>query len=407
MRSVFALVLMVSFAVSAAQTKKQKADEIPLPTTQPTAVKPSPATTPPAATPSAAPAPAVATPAPKPVQPKPDDVLPLPAGSELPALDLSLLRDTSLCVFPFVKESGSGSSDKQYLDAIQKTFFDVAKDSPLLKDAVLLGDSTARCDLRDAACFSNVGRMARCQNVLVGSSAAKGNGYVLSVRLFEVGKQRVLPNSEVEQVLETDRQADVQAWAEGQACRALQVKCAGRISVDVDRKDMSIYVDNRLAPRSFRNPEVIAMEPGVHGVRVTAGQRTSLEKKVAVRRGGFSETVYARQTEKGGLPLWLASDLRGARPDPSVDVKEGKWTRPVGYTLAGAGMVALGVGIYQGQHSKSLIDNAESNYRANGAYLPSDVSNLNSARSSATIANVLLISSALLIASGALLTFAF
>ena len=412
MRALFALALTVSFAVSAAQSKKQKPDtSIPLPTVEPTEVKPAPATPAPNTAPAPAPAaaaPAVSTPAPKAAQSKADDVLPLPTpGPEMPALDLSLLKDTSLCVFPFVKESASGTSDKQYLDAIQKTFFDVAKDSPLLKDAVLLGDSTTRCEARDAACFSSVGRMARCQNVLVGSSAAKGNGYVLSVRIFEVGKQRVLPGSEVEQVLETDRQADVQAWAEGQACRALQVKCAGRLTVDADRKDMNIYVDNRLAPRSSRNPEVIAVEPGVHGVRVAVGQRTSLEKKVPVRRGGFSETVYARQTEKGGLPLWLASDLRGTRPDASVDVKEGKWTRPVGYTLAGAGVLALGIGIYQGQHGKSLISQAESNYRANGAYLPSDVSNLNSARSAATIANVLLVSGALLVASGAVLTFAF
>jgi len=102
-----------------------------------------------------------------------------------------------------------------------------------------------------------------------------------------------------------------------------------------------------------------------------------------VRRGGFSETIYARQTEKGGLPLSLASDLRGERPPASVDVREGKWTKPVGYTLAGAGIIALGVGIFQGQHSKSLINQAESNYRANGAYLPADVSNLNSASSAA------------------------
>src|SRR3954451_4670911 len=311
---------------------------------------------------------------------KVDEALPLPLpGPSLPPLDLSLLKDKSLCVFPFVKETAGGSSDKKSLESIQKTFFDVAKDSPLLKDAVLLGDTTSKCEPRDAACFSGVGKMARCQNVLVGSSAAKGNGFVLSVRIFEVAKQRVLPGSEVEQVLETDRQGDVQAWAEGQAGRALQVMCAGRINVDVDRKDMNVYIDNRLAPRTGKSPEVIAVEPGVHGVRVAVGQRTSLEKKVAVRRGGFSETVYARQTEKGGLPLWLASDLHGATPAPSVDVKEGKWTRPVGYTIAGAGLVAVGIGIYQGQHSKSLISQAEANYNVNGAYLSSDVSNLNSA----------------------------
>jgi hypothetical protein len=418
MRALFALVLAVSFASSAAQQKESKPpsgwstpqtvpsaspnaptkDPSNSSTAQPKDSKPSSGWTTPQTVPNAAPPPAA----------KVDDNLPLPLpGAELPALDLSLLKDTSLCVFPFVKESAAGSSDKRYLEAIQKTFFDVAKDSPLLKDAVLLGDSTSKCEARDAACFSSVGRMARCQNVLVGSSAAKGNGYVLSVRMFEVGKQRILPGSEVEQVLETDRQSDVQAWAEGQACRALQVKCAGRINVDVDRKDMSIYIDNRLAPRSQKNPETFAVEPGVHGIRVAVGQRTSLEKKVAVRRGGFSETVYVRQTEKGGLPLTLASDLRGTRPEPSVDVKEGKWTRPVGYTLAGAGAIALGVAIFEGQHSKSLTNQADANYRANGAYLASDVANLNSARSAATIANVLLVSGVALLAAGGVLAFAF
>ncbi len=349
-------------------------------------------------------------------KPKTPDILPLPLPAPQtppqkappPAADFNPLKDTSLCIFPFLKESAAGGADKSYLDAIQKTFFDVAKDSPLLKDAVLLGDATSRCEAHDAACFSGVGRLARCQNVLVGSSAAKGNGFVLSVRIFEVGRQRVLPGSEVEQVLETDRLGDVQAWAEGQACRALQVKCAGRISVDADRKDMKIYVDNRLAPRSFTTPEEIPVDPGVHGVRVAVGQRTSLEKKVAVRRGGFSETVYARQTEKGGLPLWLASDLHGARPDPSVDVREGQWTRPAGYTAAGLGLALVAVGIYEGLHSSSLVNQAEKNYAANGnTYLASDVANLDSAHSAATLGNVLTIAGAALIASGAVLVFAF
>src|SRR5438132_4270676 len=114
-----------------------------------------------------------------------EKALPLPApaaeiplalpGPSLPPLDLALLKDTSLCVFPFLKESQGGSSDKAYLESVQKTFFEVAKQSPLIKDAVLLGQS-ALCDTHDARCFSEAGKMAHCQNVLVGSSAAKGNG---------------------------------------------------------------------------------------------------------------------------------------------------------------------------------------------------------------------------------------
>jgi len=99
---------------------------------------------------------------------------------------------------------------------------------------VLLGESTSKCEARDAACFSSVGGWRAAKNVLVGSSAAKGNGYVLSVRIFEVGKQRVLPGRRSSRCCETDRQARRAAWAEGQACRALQVKCVGRISIDAD-----------------------------------------------------------------------------------------------------------------------------------------------------------------------------
>src|SRR3954468_3691349 len=341
-------------------------------------------------------------------KPRADDIIPLALpGAEAPPLDLNQLKDTSLCVFPFVKESATGSADKKYLDAIQKTFFDVAKDSPLLKDAVLLGDSTSRCEAHDAACFAGVGRLARCQNVLVGSSSAKGNGFVLSVRIFEVAKQRVLPGSQVEQVLETDRQGDVQAWAEGQACRALQVKCVGRLYVDADRKDMNIYVDNRLAPRTFKTPEAIPVEPGVHAVRLTVGQRTSLEKKVAVRRGGFSETVFARQTEKGGLPLWLASELHGTRPDPSVDVQEGGWKKPVGYSMAAAGILAAGIGVYEGLHSKSLMNTANDNYKLNGGYFQSDLATIDSAKSSATTANILFAVGGVLLAAGLTTAFVF
>jgi len=336
----------------------------------------------------------------------PDLVLPLP-GPALPPLDLSaFLKNTSLCVFPFLKESTHGNADKAYLDSIQKTFFDVAKDSPLLKDAVLL--SAVLCDPHDAACFTDAGKKSRCQNVLVGSSAAKGNGFVLSVRMFEVAKSRIMPGSEVEQVLETDRQSDVQAWAEGQACRALQVKCVGKLYVDVDRKDMNVYIDNRLAPKSPKSPQEIAVEPGVHAVRVSIGQRTSLEKKVAVRRNAFSDLVYARQTDKGGIPLWLASELNGVKPTPSVEFSEGGWMKPVGYSAAAAGALVGIFGGYELLHGRSQVSSADSAATARGnAYTTAELSTLSSAHSAQHTGAALLVVSGLLIAAGATLAFAF
>jgi hypothetical protein len=181
----------------------------------------------------------------------------------------------------------------------------------------------------------------------------------------------------------------------------------GRIQVDADRKEMTIYVDNRLAPRSFKSPEQIAVEPGVHGVRVAIGQRTSLEKKVAVRRNGLSEVIYARQTEKGGLPLVLASELRGGKPEASAEFHEGGWTKPAGWTAAGVGVLALGIGVYEGLHSKSLINGANDKYRAQGGYFQSDVATVDSARSAASTANILFLVGGVLLAAGLTTVFAF
>ena len=75
---------------------------------------------------------------------------------------------------------------------------------------------------------------------------------------------------------------------------------------------------------------------------------------------------------------------------------------------AGAGLVAAGIAVAEGAHSKSLLDSAENGYRANGnVYRPADVSNLQSGNSAARTANVLFATAGVLVASGLLLTFAF
>jgi hypothetical protein len=338
------------------------------------------------------------------------NLLPLPALVPPPPLDLGLLlKDSTICVAPFVKES-AGVSDKAYLESIQKTFFDIANESPLFrkdKDSVVLLAQSAKCEPHDAACISGLGKLAHCQSVLVGSSAAKGNGFVLSVRIFDVKKESVMPGSEVERVLETDRQSDVLAWAEGEACRALQVKCVGRLSIDADRRDMNIYVDNHLAPRGFKTPEQFGVPPGVHEVRITIGQRTSLPKKVAIRRGGFSDLIYARQTEKGGLPLTLSSESAGRKPGPSVDYEEGSWTKPVGYTVAGVGLAVIGIGIAEGLHGKSLANQVNADFAKNHVYLQADVATADSAQSATKTANVLFVVGAVLAAAGITTAFVF
>ena len=74
---------------------------------------------------------------------------------------------------------------------------------------------------------------------------------------------------------------------------------------------------------------------------------------------------------------------------------------------AGAAVAVAAAGIYFGAKSKSDLDQAESSYRANGAYQPSDLDALHSGNSSAHTANALFIASGILLAAGAALTFAF
>jgi len=85
-----------------------------------------------------------------------------------------------------------------------------------------------------------------------------------------------------------------------------------------------------------------------------------------------------------------------------------RWTRTAGYVAAGAGIVAAGIAVAEGIHSRSMLDQAESGYRANGnVYRPADLSNLESGNSAARTANVLFAAGGALIASGLLLAFAF
>src|SRR5260370_21313751 len=167
-----------------------------------------------------------------------------------PAVQSQELNAGELCIAQFISTS---QADKAYRECVQKAFFEVAKQWPLFKDAVLL-DRPALCNPYDVRCFSDVGRLAHCQNVLVGSSSAVGNGFLVSFRIFEVGKARVMPGSEAEQLLVTDRQADAQAWAERQACRALQAKCVGKIVVDPTRRAINIYSTHRPPPPRSQTP---------------------------------------------------------------------------------------------------------------------------------------------------------
>jgi len=65
------------------------------------------------------------------------------------------------------------------------------------------------------------------------------------------------------------------------------------------------------------------------------------------------------------------------------------------------------VGVYEGLHGRSLIHNANASYDQRGAYLPGDLSNIQSGKSAASAGNVLLIAGGALAAAGLTLYFTF
>jgi len=375
--------------------------------------------------PAAAPAPSAATkvgdgtltlelaPAPK----KGAAVNELPLG-DIPSfedIDATVLKDVALCIFPFIKEdkvadASGAQAPGQNLERIQKIFSDVARSSPLLRNTITLGKDAPICGIEDVTCIAALGNFTGCQAVLAGRATREDNGFTLRARMIDAKKGKLV--AKVNQVVATDDEAEMAAWAEGQACRALKVNCVADEKLDADRADIRIFIDNKpitrqpgIAPGA---PEQLSLSPGVYKVRATIGQRSSREIVLAVRRNQ-PDVIYVRQTADGGIPIILKSDLRpGDVPPPSVEVRAGtKPTKVVGLISAGLGIIAEGIAMQQFAHSNALANEAANNYTANGYYQQADLNRVSSARSAHTTSVVLTGVGAGLIVLGGVLYFAF
>ncbi len=326
-----------------------------------------------------------------------DELLPL----DLPALPDVDIAGKKLCVWPFKNEFTS--AEAQSLD-VQSIFLDVAKESKSLSDAVLFLDPVQACELDDTACFIKLGNALQCGTMLVGSST-KANGLVLHTRWISAEKNEVVSKSD--SVVESDNVDHIQAWAEGQACSALKVDCKSTLVVDADRKDMALVLDKHTLKRSDGTQLKVSVKPGLHSFRVLIDERTSLERRVPLRRNKTT-TVFARQTCEGGLYVYERHQLQGGVARQSCEYSTGlKPTKVAAIVTAGVGVLALGIGAYEGLHGKSLQNQANDGYKSRGAYSQADVGNLNSASSAMKTGNVLMAVGAGLIVAAAVLTFAF
>jgi tetratricopeptide (TPR) repeat protein len=93
-----------------------------------------------------------------------------------------------------------------------------------------------------------------------------------------------------------------------------------------------------------------------------------------------------------------APDSRSYTPPPPV-------IRIAGLGTVGVGLVAIGVGAYFGLHASALANDISNVSTSRGTWSPSDQSEYDSGKSSATAANVLYVAGGVAVAAGAVLTY--
>jgi hypothetical protein len=340
-------------------------------------------------------------------------LVPTPAPAAKPAPKPASPVGLQLGIYRLVPP---GTADDPAMQSIEDTFIDVAQASKRYRTVVKLAKPPKLCELEDDNCFALLGGLQQLDQVLVGEILKLQNGAAVKVRLIDVQKSKAIGQKAL--TAQTDDKSEIKSWAEALACDLINnTTCKGQAMIDVDLVDMRVIIDNMQYPRVGRNPEIFTVPLGVHSVRVAVDERTSVERKLLVSREPPSKpALMARQLAGGGIILMRPQDLQMnasgkrdlAASVNTAELKQTKWTKPLGWTVIGAGVLAGAIGIYQGLHGNSLVNQAQRNYSANGGtYLPSDVSTLQSAHTAATLGNVLTIGGTLLVVSGAVLTFAF
>jgi len=305
-----------------------------------------------------------------------------------------------------------GTEDDPAMRSIEDTFVDVAQASKRYRTVVKLPKPPKLCEMDDDKCFAMMGGFQQLDQVLVGETLKLQNGAAIKVRLVDVPTAKAI-GTKAYTVASQDKD-EIKVWAEALACDLINgTTCKGQAIIDADLPEMRVVIDNLQYPRTGKNPETFAVPLGVHTVRVMVDQRASIERKLLVSHATpATPALFARQLEGGGITLLRPQDMKQvaslAASTPTAQLRQTKWTRPVGLTIAGAGLIAAGIGAYEGVHSRSLRNDANALYDSHqGVYLQSDVATIDSARSAAKTANVLFVVSAVVIAAGLTMAFAF
>lgn len=249
----------------------------------------------------------------------------------------------------------------------------------------------------DDACWAAAGAAQKVGRLAI---ATYSDG-VLGVRIVEVAAKKQV--AEAQQAV-TDDPAELTATAEALLCHLLvPAGCTGEALVDA-AEGVQLELDG--LPLAHGEKRTVAV--GLHELTVRAGGRTGMRNLPVVHEGG--PPVHARLRDEPRMdpeppPRSAAPAAALTQPEPAP---ERRWTQTAGYVAAGAAVAAVAAGAYFGLKSKSDLDQAAASFRNNGgAYSPSDLNTLASGNSSARTANSMFLASGVLLATAAVLSFAF
>ena len=273
----------------------------------------------------------------------------------------------------------------------------VLKLSPSVKDAVIL-EAPRPC--ANEACWIMAGAAASVDQVVV----AALQGGALRLKVVDVATRKQIAQAQRERVSSNPDEAT--AWAEALACQLLvPAGCTGQVVVDAPEG-----VELSLDGQPLRSGQSRMVPVGVHTLRIKEGDTPSSrplpvlhERTNALALGAPPVAPPAAAPVEAPVAAPVAAIATAPAPAPRRT-----WTRTAGYVTAGVAVAAAATGLYFGAKSRSDLNAAESAYRNNGgAYQPGDLNKLQSGNSAAHTANALFIASGVLLAAGAVLTFAF
>jgi hypothetical protein len=141
----------------------------------------------------------------------------------------------------------------------------------------------------------------------------------------------------------------------------------------------------------------IAVDPGTHVITASAPGHRTWTRRI--------DLLAAQRVITDVPPLEPAPELTA--PPPKAERNESGATRIIGFSLAGAGVVALGVGVFAGLRAGALLDDAKdrcTDYPTNcsaDARAPNDDS-----ASLATVSTIALVAGGVLLIGGAVIVLA-